>query len=628
MRAAFVALVSSRRGGLPDGLADPLTGPRPPAELVFPVAHHRRWSSRDASVIVGAWCDDDRGRPWAWQADDAGLCVLTSPLRRRGEPWATPQDWPGLLAAAARSRGSDLDQLSGEFSGLVVDPTGVGATVTDPFAHRGLYLAEGPSYSVVASTPALAANAASPEGPVARDPWGVCGLAYTKHRIGERTGYAAVRSLPIDATAEIRPGRPTKVRSRQPPWVPGSDLVGRNQDELADVARAALVEELTAAAGHPAALRLMDLTGGKDSRLLLGAAMTAGVQDRFVFFTNGSPEILDVQIARELAGIAGVTWAGSREVAALRREHGIVATEASPAPASWADRMREYVATTGGFCNLSDSEGFRREPSQPTDGPQVLRVNGLAGELLRSTLRFELPDERALVRRFDRHFGHLDLLRPEALRRYRTEWIDEVLDGTSFPGAGPNDRHDAFLLRTQVRSNFGPRLDLTGLRKLMPLSSVLAVRAAYAMGAAARVAERVHRGIVTRASPDLAEHRFAKDDGWHSPQRPPRWAQPASRRVRRRGPDVRAERLDRPPARPAVDLSPGLTAANYKRVKAGFDEPVELLRDLVADRSNPAWDLIDPAAVAMAADRYDQLPRAAHVELLGAATAAMWLAST
>jgi hypothetical protein len=373
----------------------------------------------------------------------------------------------------------------------------------------------------------------------------------------------------------------------------------------------------------------MDLTGGKDTRLLLALTLTAGVTDAFVFRTRGPRTILDVAIAEELATIASVRWLADEDLAAFWR--GQIGPRTTPVErrqhrgSSWPESMRNYVRATAGICNISHTTGAPVEANTDFGALTPLLLNGLSGEMLRSMVGFELPDETALVRRFDRHFGHLDLLRPDAFRRFRGEWIDDVLTGSG-PVSTWNDLHDAFLLRTQVRANFGPRLDVPGVRKLMPLSSLQAVRAAYAMGSSSRVAERVHRDIVTRASLDLASHRFAKD-GWHTPRAVPSWARPTKGRLvrRRRKHRLYDERLDRPRPKSALERTPSLNLADYRRMDGGYTAPVELLRELLAQRSNAAWDIIDPRAVAEATDRYEQLPRAAHVELMGVATAAIWL---
>jgi hypothetical protein len=360
--------------------------------------------------------------------------------------------------------------------------------------------------------------------------------------------------------------------------------------------------------------RYADLTGGKDSRLVLAVTMTARVRDRFVFRTDGPPTILDVEIASELAKLAGVQWV--RGVDIDRRP--------TTAVGSWLDRMTRYVSNTAGICNIADTSARFGPADDAVDGPPPLRVNGLSGELLRSMLGFELPDERALVRRFDRHFGHLDLLRPDAMMGYRAEWIDEMLTGCP-EATSWNDRHDVFLLRTQVRANFGPRSDLLPGRRSMPLSAIGAVRAAYRLGARARLDEKLHREIIRRASPRLVEHRLAKG-AWRSARPAPAWARPPARsRPWRRRPSIYGRRLDRPPTKQPVALSASLPASTYKEAEAGYTDQVTAVRELIADRSNPAWQIIDPDAVSAAADRYAQLSRPAQVEVLGAITAALWL---
>ena len=130
------------------------------------------------------------------------------------------------------------------------------------------------------------------------DPTGVCGLAYTTHRVGERTGFAGVRSLPIGTHVELRARSAMKFVHRPPPWMPGSELESKHGTELVDLARMALEEELEANVDFPVRLLLTDLTGGKDTRLVLALALTAGVADQLLFRTQGPATIRDVILAR------------------------------------------------------------------------------------------------------------------------------------------------------------------------------------------------------------------------------------------------------------------------------------------------------------------------------------------
>jgi hypothetical protein len=159
----------------------------------------------------------------------------------------------------------------------------------------------------------------------------------------------------------------------------------------------------------------------------------------------------------------------------------------------------------------------------------------------------------------------------------------------------------------------------------MPLSALRLVRIAYALDGRDRVTARLHRSLMERTSPELAAHRFA-GDGWREVQPRAGW----SRRSRLRFEASRLLghrwRIDHPHATGAERPDSALTnLAAHQRGEEGPSERVELVRELLADTANPAWDHLDRSAVADAATRYGSLPRAAQVELMGAATAALWL---
>ena len=58
---------------------------------------------------------------------------------------------------------------------------------------------------------------------------------------------------------------------------------------------------------------------------------------------------------------------------------------------------------------------------------------------------------------------------------------------------------------------------------------------------------------------------------------------------------------------------------------AGYDKRGAILRSIVADPLNPAWDFIDQRKVLDALDRFASLPTPERRELFGAVTAALWL---
>jgi hypothetical protein len=56
-----------------------------------------------------------------------------------------------------------------------------------------------------------------------------------------------------------------------------------------------------------------------------------------------------------------------------------------------------------------------------------------------------------------------------------------------------------------------------------------------------------------------------------------------------------------------------------------FDERRSALLEILADTSNPAWDVVDRTATISALDRFDSLAHLERRQLSGAITAAIWM---
>lgn len=622
MLAAFLAVVG-RGPAIPEAVDEVLRSTARPRGLPFTPADHLYWADENATVRVAAWWDGDPDAT-AWAVDDDGIVVVAGDVRRRRDRWLEPHRWPGLIRPLLGVSSPDCDQLVGSFAALAVGPSG-GLALTDPFAQRSLYVAHAPTHDVIASDPALAAaGAAGARTHPPLDAEAVCGLAYTRYRIGDRTGFAQVESLPIGSFVTFAAGRGLTRRVRPAPWAPDARFEDLDQRGVLDLCQETLEHELRTDIDFPSPVVTLDLTGGKDSRLVLAVALGAGLADRVVLRTDGPSDVRDVVVARQVAEAAGVRWLGRDDLGPyLRRRLGGAGERPSHADRgvtrsdTWTDAVRRYVGTTAGVSNL-----WRAKP--PTGNPLVTRISGLSGEMLRSSVHRPLRHDADLVRRLDGHYGLLDLLRPEALARYRREWVTEVrcpVDGAT----DANDRHDLYLLRTQIRSNFGPREEWTPHHRLMPLSDPTAVQCAFASGSAARMQEALHRGIIERAAPELARVPFV-DRGWPALQPPFTWSTRERARYWRSRLGGHRRRIARPTAagRPR-DSTISNIAARQRRTE-GPAERIDLLREVVADRTNPVWEHLDRSAVSGAVDRYVDLPQGAQLELMGAATAALWLA--
>jgi hypothetical protein len=248
----------------------------------------------------------------------------------------------------------------------------------------------------------------------------------------------------------------------------------------------------------------------------------------------------------------------------------------------------------------------------PGAGHGFVKLSGLFGEALRSALKWELPTCDLLVEQVDRRIGKLHLLRPDVHMAVRSRIHEDLLRDPTGRIVPFEDLHDWYRIEMQIRRNFGPREETREVVQLLPLYAMDALTASFALGARARMAHEVHRGVLERASPALAAHRFV-DGGWPSDVID--------------APTIRGPLAHVPaPRRRMAPFSVDRANSLGKLINATQrDARVELLHDVLADRTNRAWDFIDDKQVRRLLDSYAQLTTGQQLELMGAATAALWL---
>ena len=84
---------------------------------------------------------------------------------------------------------------------------------------------------------------------------------------------------------------------------PASSLADLSKQELTELGARSLAEAFEDLEdGH----HVLPLSGGLDSRAILGALLAAGLRDRIVTVTMGTPGMLDYEIGRRVASAAGV----------------------------------------------------------------------------------------------------------------------------------------------------------------------------------------------------------------------------------------------------------------------------------------------------------------------------------
>lgn len=606
MRAAFAVVVADPGTALPQHVDQVCTSPMP-AGLGFRASAHLRWHSADGRTCLAAWQDRDVSERASWSLGPSGVAVVCGHPRRASKPWRPAGEWPSLIQSLQYKAGRPTpDDLVGLFVGACVEPDGHGIVVTDPLSLRFLYRTRGSTWTVVASNPHLAAWMGAEAGRrPERDGLGVCSLAATGHRLLQYVGYVGVELLDPGTYVVLESGRAPTLVERRANWWPTAREAGAASADLIEQASTAIAENVRAALTFPAELVVADLTGGKDSRLTLAGAMSAGVARELFFFTKGPADLPDQRVARELAERFELAHGGWAELGERLRPFGVDPRALTGSPEPWETQATTYTSATAGMDNIWP--GVPMEPETPT-----LELGGLFGEALRSSLGAPLPTEAHLVDWFDRKTSRLCLLRPESRARFREALTASLLDDPTDGQASLEDLHDWYVLRTRIRRNFGPREELRAYDRALPSYSLDALRAAFALGSQARRAQALHRGVTARASTALADHRYV-DGGWPEPSMEPL-------RIRRPRTKPPAEFPHRRPV--TIDAADGYGRLIVARQEA---QRMALLRDLAADRNNPAWDHVDRRLLISLVDQYPSMTGAQQLELMGAATAALWL---
>jgi hypothetical protein len=199
-----------------------------------------------------------------------------------------------------------------------------------------------------------------------------------------------------------------------------------------DRAAALLVETVRALADWPGRPSVVPITAGRDSRVVLGAALAAGID--FEATTGGEPGHPDVEIGQELARVAGVPWKAIED-----DPHGSVTSD-------WRRAAELLWLTSSGTASLADAAGF---PFGPRPGPLPLWHSGQGGEIARSYYGAS-GDTDLLYRRFvGRRPGRSEILSEEGQRLVRAQ-IDAFAE--EFDG----DLADLFYLHRRMGTWAGP----------------------------------------------------------------------------------------------------------------------------------------------------------------------------
>lgn len=582
--AFFVAAALPGETVAPSALA--VARDRSPSGLAFQPRAHLMWESGDGRVVVGAWQADDLGH---WAETSKGVIACVGCVRLAGANWPTRSQWARSMASALEDRSLRelAPMLRGSFAIAAFDASGRGSIVVDPVSFRLLYFARTDTELVVSTRAELVACAI---GRRDRDELRAAWLANGPFAVGQRSGYDLVSLLPPGSSIEFTGDEAPSIERSGVERVPAT-ANDASIHELVDTVWEEVAEALRATLSLPVDEHLFGLTGGKDSRLLLSVALGEGLTDGFTFVTTGPPGLADVVVASALAEQFG-----------LRHE---VRFPVVPPQASYAARIRRYVSDTAGMSNIWELR--ERAETEP-----AIMVSGLVGEFLRQFVRHPARvDTREHLLRVlrKRPWSKLKLLTDEAAAAFQAEAELELERGEGPPMEPLDVLHDFYLCNRVRFARHGVLEEVTPRLRSEPLYSPAVLQAGFSIGALARSHERLHFEITRRGSESLARAPFVG----------PGWSDELLAQVENADDYRGASDVERAQA----SVKPEAVRARMQR--RNFETRMETFREISADASNPAWNVIDRSRVLDALTRYDTLPTGAQYELYGAITAALWL---
>ena len=387
--------------------------------------------------------------------------------------------------------------------------------------------------------------------------------------------WSGVRRVTYGCVRKLGPGSPAKRAELLPlPQIASLLGAGFDAERAADVVGAGL----RALADWPRRPSVVPVTGGRDSRLVLGAALRTGIE--FEATTGGEESSPDVQVGRQLAEAGGV-------------RHSLLAHD--PHGSVWDDwrRAAEIVdITSSGTASLADAAGF---PLGARGGSLVLWHSGQGGEIARAY--YGLGDgggRDALVERIVRAFlgrrpGRTDVLSDAGRQLVREQiggWVNSQLEA----GIAPLDVPDMFYLQRRMGTWAGPSHGCVEYVRdtTSPLWSRQLLPDMLGMPAADRARELFHLLVLERLAPELVDIPFEDGSPW------PARTSPAARRVARaRAMAGKAVAEARRRARTRSRVAAGAAAAEdpFVRILGEIRETV------MSQPEHQAWSVLDRARV-------------------------------
>ena len=551
----------------------------------------------------------NQGKSFEW-ADLTGRVVV------KAWPGNISRDAHGGLRITAGWPVAVEDRLAGHYARVELDQHGYGTVKQDPYGLHPLYIGQVRGITLVANRPHLVAveierlTGKSAE----RDQRCAAWLAFCGRPIGDRTGYEDVRCIPFGAIVRIDPARGVKFSFTDAPWLlPVTDIDASCIDRI-EAELIANLQAATRAMGHTPRLQL---TGGRDSRLVLALAVRAGLLRDVEIVTHGKAGTPDAIVAKELA-----TSLGLRHTL-LKWGDGVVNLHEQCAHVA---RVAGAVSPIDGSISLSK------------DGRMTL--SGFHGETLRTHWP-DIPDYQDLQSVVTGYLsgpsGKTGILHRDAYTAALTDGIQSLLEPAE-QMVRPEDLFDAYSIQHRVRRWLSARTERLA-DEFLPLYYPPATELAFQMDWGERVAGRIHDTIIERAGRLLSEPPYYKPGGLYKPATTSLPMREERNKRIARNPDASTGDYQRSLDKKTLDkliskhvekafnnTKPPAAVAEPRSTDSNLIERQEAYRELIAARDdNPAFDLVDRDRLIDAVNHLPALNPYVALQVYGAMTGVIWL---
>ena len=387
------------------------------------------------------------------------------------------------------------DRLAGHYARVELDQYGHGTIEQDPYGLHPLYIGSVRGVTLIANRPQLVAVEIErlTGKSAARDQRFATWLAFIGRPIGDRTGYEDVRCVPFGAGVRIDPDHGARFSFTDAPWLlPAMDI----DDSWIDRIECELIANLRAAIRTMGHTPRLQLTGGRDSRLVLALVVRAGLLQDVEIVTNGKADTPDVIVAKDLTTRLGIQHTISKWNDGVIDLHELCA----------------HVGRVAGAVSPLDSSISLSKESR-------MSLSGFHGETLRTHWpnKSGFQDFHSVVTEYlSGPLGKAGILQRDAYTAALADGVQGILEPVE-QVAGPEDLFDAFSLQHRVRRWLAARPERLA-DEFLPLYYPPATELAFQMDWSDRVAGRIHNTIIERAGRLISEPPYYKLGGLYKPR--------------------------------------------------------------------------------------------------------------